>query len=190
MSVQSLPEKAALAIQQTFSRSITALAADTCEACARTVNGTGFRNMPAEQLGRLRLSIELAGREQALIFRDTHKVGDYAHRVWAFFSLFQEAAVLLIEVAYDELLQIERAQPALTDGWALKCCLDECAKVSKAIPLWTQNATHAERLGLISDRMRNGSVGPTNPYLWFDTLVYRPGSTFEAFFCTKLGSYG
>jgi hypothetical protein len=142
MSVQSKAERAAMSIEQTFRHSITTLATDTCEACARTINGTGFENIPAEQVGRLRLAVELAGRDQALIFRDTHKVLDFPHIFWAYFSLFQAAAATLIEVAYDSLAKIEIAQPELPDGWALARCTEQCEQVSKAIALWTQNATH------------------------------------------------
>jgi hypothetical protein len=142
MSVQSQAEKAAMIIEQSFRDSITAIATDTCETCARTINGTGFENIAAEQVNRLRLAVELAGYDQARIFCDTHKVFDFPHIFWAYFSLFQAAAATLIEVAYDRLAKIERAQPELSDGWALGRCMEQCKQVSKAITLWTQNATH------------------------------------------------
>jgi hypothetical protein len=142
MSANSQAERAAMSIEQDFRHSITALATDTCEACGRTINGTGFENMSAEQVVRLRLAVELAGQDQAMVFRDTHKVFDSPHIFWAYFSLFKAASVSFIEVAYDSLAKIEGAQPELPDGWALERCAEQCKKVSKEVALWTQNATH------------------------------------------------
>ncbi len=48
---------------------------------------------------------------------------------------------------------------------------------------------HAERLGLASGRMRDFPLGPTNPYFWFDRLVFQPKETFRGFFQTKLGTF-
>jgi hypothetical protein len=175
MSVQSRAEKAAMFIEQTFRHSITALATDTCEACGRTINGTGLGNMPAEQVGRLRIAVGLAGRDQALIFRDTLKVFDYPHIFWAYFSMFQAAADTLVEVAYDRLAKIEIAQPELPDGWALTRCTEQCEQVSKAIALWTQNATQPYAgdpwlaPSYLLELPRNGVWGkPTSSWLRLD----------------------
>lgn len=141
MGVQTTSERAAAVIEHDFRYAVTALATDMGIACSALINATGTHNIAAERVQRMRIALELAGRDEAEVFMGTIKVGDNAHIFWAFFSLLQAASAALMESTYARLSEIERANPGLEDGWALMRCFEQSKIVSDAISVWPKNAT-------------------------------------------------